>query len=83
MPIPVRILTLRPNPASDSLTVEGTRGMDVLLITDMQGRVVLSEKLTGWDEYTVSLKGLKEGNYLLTLKKKGIVAGTGKFVISR
>ena len=29
------------------------------------------------------LKGLKEGNYLLTLKKKGIVAGTGKFVISR
>ncbi len=80
---PVRLLTIRPNPASDSITIDGTRGMETLIVTDMQGHVLLSEKLPGWDQYTLSLKDLEEGTYVLTIKNKGIVMASGQFVISR
>ncbi len=80
---PVRILTLRPNPASDSITIEGTRGMEVLILTNMQGQVVLTKKLPGWDVFTLSLKGLEEGSYVISLKKKGMPAASGKFIIKR
>ena len=83
MPKAIRILSVYPNPANDSITIEGTQGMETLIITDMQGKVILSQKLPGWEEYKFSVKSLAEGSYVITIKSKGMVTASGRFIISR
>lgn len=69
-------LTVFPNPASDevNLTFEA-QGVDYLVqITDLQGRVVLTENysnLTGAQSISLNTSSLKTGNYLISVAQDG------------
>lgn len=69
-------LAVYPNPASDKLNVSfEAQGGDYLIeVTDLQGRVVLSEshsKLSGSQNIEVNTSKLGSGNYLLSVAQSG------------
>lgn len=60
-----------PNPATDFIILENATGKTekfVLQLMDMQGRQVLTNNIELNSFYTLDLKGLKEGAYLLKLQ---------------
>ena len=69
-------LAVYPNPASDKLNVsfEAQGGDYMIQVTDLQGRVVLSEShsnLSGSQNLEVNTSNLSSGNYLLSVAQSG------------
>lgn len=65
-----------PNPASDKLTVgfEAKGGSYMVEITDLQGRIVVSESFTnlsGTQSVELNTSNLKTGNYLISVAQEG------------
>lgn len=69
-------MTVFPNPASDKLTVgfEAKGGSYMVEITDLQGRIVVSESFTnlsGSQAIELNTTNLKTGNYLISVAQEG------------
>ena len=60
---------LAPNPATDLVRVSG-RAKDLLRVTDMTGRAVLSQTMRT-DQQTVDVNGWARGSYVITLQREG------------
>ncbi len=64
-PEPLR-LSLYPNPASTTLSIEANKPMDEIRIVDMTGRVVY-EQQAGDDMHTINVSGLLDGIYFINI----------------
>lgn len=73
-------LDFYPNPVQDRLTLSNLSNADSgqLYVTDMQGKLLLTEKVRG-EGQTVSVKDLPQGVYLLRLESDDTTA-VGKFI---
>lgn len=62
-------LTIFPNPASDYFTIETSEMLEsaVLKITDLNGRVILEDKLTRLQSHTINSSHLQNGMYFITV----------------
>ena len=62
-------LTLFPNPASESFSIQHLPAFDVIKVIDLQGRVVLESEANE----TIDIRSIQRGNYLVQVFSKGQV----------
>lgn len=63
------LLSLYPNPAYNTLSVQTTLQNGNIIITNMNGQIVHSEQLTG-QQQTINIQHLPTGNYILNVSNK-------------
>jgi len=73
-------LILYPNPATDAFSVNGIEGTAMLIISDLNGRVLLLKEITSQE--SVSVSSLSNGVYLVSIKSNNITR-TEKLIIQR
>lgn len=74
-------INVYPNPAENvvNVTVTQTLGNAVLSVTDINGREVLAQTVSG-NAFTVDVTTLKAGNYVVSLKQDKTILGRKTFV---
>ena len=79
------LLSVRPNPATGSFTVNNKLAGNLLLqLCDITGRTVFSATVAGENPFiTVDITALKSGWYFLFVRKDGKLAGMAKVAIAR
>jgi hypothetical protein len=58
-------ITVYPNPAADRVTVSAVRSMELIRVTDLTGKSVYSEVLSGETEFVLDLSTLAQGVYFV------------------
>ncbi|MCO4813429.1 MAG: T9SS type A sorting domain-containing protein [Flavobacteriales bacterium] len=56
------VVVAYPNPASDIINIKFVKGVENLMLTDLQGKIVLGNLIQGKN----NLRGLNSGNYILS-----------------
>lgn len=75
------VLSLYPNPTKDLFTVTYPQGIEQaerVQLTDLTGRVVLTERPLSIGQCTVDASGLGAGSYVVTLSARGALVGIGR-----
>ncbi|MBN4073124.1 serine hydrolase, partial [Crocinitomix catalasitica] len=68
-----------PNPVTDNLNIRSTEPIHFIQITDLMGRIVLSETVSNLTTVMISLDGLESGAYLLKVDTR--TAGVCKKIL--
>jgi hypothetical protein len=66
-PVAALSLSLHPNPAKGKLYIDGTNGYQVLTASDMNGKVLLQQRVTAGTN-SIDVSQLRTGLYLLTAR---------------
>lgn len=74
-----------PNPASNQVTIETLKMLENVLvqIMDMNGKLVLNEKLNEFSSYAINCSDWSNGMYLITLSDAKSDLYSSKLIISR
>jgi hypothetical protein len=78
---PIPAMSLYPNPATDQLTVNTTLvdGQScTIVITDLQGKVVVSQNVTVSGQMVIDISNLDNGMYFVQMVVDGVLIETNK-----
>jgi len=69
-----------PNPANDEFNIEGVEAGSTVYLYDVNGKLMMQEKVMNKSNVAWNISHLASGNYLLKVKDKNGAEGTAKVV---
>ena len=78
-------LSIYPNPATNSVFIKSASvlGNADIMVTDLEGRVLLKDKIINSDEFIIQCDSWENGVYLVTIQNKGYKSLVSKLIISK